>query len=428
MIGKRCFFAGVGIVALLLAPGAASAASIDPNTTVDENTAVGSTCSLREAIIAANTDGDHNDCSGDGLGVDEGHDTIHLAAGANYVRSLTPDTNEDANLDGDLDVFDGGAQVESLSIFGNGAKISGTGIGSGGRVLHVLASGDLTLVDVEIEAGRAASSGGGGILNLGTLFLSRTLVTSNTSDTNGGGIENAGTFNAINSTIEENFASLHGGGLNNSLGTGLLNNVTVANNQADTNGDVTVGLGGGIRETGGGPVSLRNTIVAGNFQNFTTPDTAPDCSGGPTSLGWNLIGSTTGCGWGTSTGDVLNPASPGLGFLAQNGGDTRTVGLMAGSPAIDAGNPGAPGTGGSTCEGTDQRFVSRPLGPRCDIGAFEGVLPSAPPPGIVPPSASPTTTAVAPTGLRAAALKKCAKIKNKQKKKKCKKRARRLPV
>ena len=47
-----------------------------------------------------------------------------------------------------------------------------------------------------------------------------------------------------------------------------------------------------------------------------------------------------------------------------------------------------------------------------------------------PPTAAVTTpiTQVTVTGQRAAALKKCAKIKNAQKRKKCKRRARRLPV
>ncbi len=52
--------------------------------------------------------------------------------------------------------------------------------------------------------------------------------------------------------------------------------------------------------------------------------------------------------------------------------------------------------------------------------------PAAPPGGGTPPTPPPTATQ--PTGLRAAALKKCAKVKNKTKKKKCKKRARALPV
>src|SRR5262249_56033316 len=42
------------------------------------------------------------------------------------------------------------------------------------------------------------------------------------------------------------------------------------------------------------------------------------------------------------------------------------------SAALAAANPATPGSGDPTCEATDQRNVSRPQGPRCDIGAFEG--------------------------------------------------------
>jgi hypothetical protein len=41
------------------------------------------------------------------------------------------------------------------------------------------------------------------------------------------------------------------------------------------------------------------------------------------------------------------------------------------SPAINAGNPLAPGSGGVACAQTDQRGQRRPIGGRCDMGAFE---------------------------------------------------------
>jgi len=53
---------------------------------------------------------------------------------------------------------------------------------------------------------------------------------------------------------------------------------------------------------------------------------------------------------------------------------------MAGSPAIDAGNPATPGSGGNACQATDQRGVSRPVGMRCDMGAYEGSVPWIPTP------------------------------------------------
>src|SRR5262249_3793692 len=60
-----------------------------------------------------------------------------------------------------------------------------------------------------------------------------------------------------------------------------------------------------------------------------------------------------------------------LGPLQDNGGPTFTHALLPGSAALDAANPAAPGGGDPSCEQTDQRNVTRPQGPRCDIGAFE---------------------------------------------------------
>jgi hypothetical protein len=96
-----------------------------------------------------------------------------------------------------------------------------------------------------------------------------------------------------------------------------------------------------------------------------------------TSLGRNLVGDALGCGTVFDNGvkgdkvgnDQVGPSIPKivpkLGPLADNGGPTPTRALKAGSPAIDA-------AGGKPCSTTtDQRGVTRPKGPKCDIGAFE---------------------------------------------------------
>ena len=57
-------------------------------------------------------------------------------------------------------------------------------------------------------------------------------------------------------------------------------------------------------------------------------------------------------------------ADPKLGPLADNGGPTLTMALVAGSRAIDAGND-------AVAPPTDQRGYPRPAGLTADIGAFE---------------------------------------------------------
>jgi hypothetical protein len=65
----------------------------------------------------------------------------------------------------------------------------------------------------------------------------------------------------------------------------------------------------------------------------------------------------------TSPGDLPN-RDPKLGALTANGGPTFTQAPRPGSPLIDHGT-------NAGCPTTDQRGVTRPQGPRCDIGAVE---------------------------------------------------------
>src|SRR5262249_11931407 len=140
---------------------------------------------------------------------------------------------------------------------------------------------------------------------------------------------------------------------------------------------VAEGTGGGIR-VGSGSVTLDNTIVAGNTAANGAGDTTgaptpgPDVDGTVTSNGHNLLGNTTDATGFTGTGD-LTGLNPMLAALADNGGPTRTMKLLPGSPAIDAGV-----AAGATF---DQRGKPRtfddpavPKAPTSDgtgIGAFE---------------------------------------------------------
>jgi hypothetical protein len=109
-----------------------------------------------------------------------------------------------------------------------------------------------------------------------------------------------------------------------------------------------------------------DTILAGN-----TASDGGDCSGHVTSEGYNVIGNLYGCAiQGDRTGNI-SARDPKVGDLTGNGGPTRTMALLPGSPAVDAGRPGnCLDTSGQPLT-TDQRGFARPAGGRCDIGAFE---------------------------------------------------------
>ena len=91
--------------------------------------------------------------------------------------------------------------------------------------------------------------------------------------------------------------------------------------------------------------------------------TAANAYGTFTDAGYNLSSDNTPALSGTSH----NVADPKLGSLADNGGPTRTMLLLAGSPAVNA--------GGDACLAADQRGFPRPWGAHCDIGAVEMQLP-----------------------------------------------------
>lgn len=388
----------LAVVALFvpfLVPGQTALAATIAVTTVDDELNADGDCSLREAIESANTDTAVDACP-----AGAGADTIVLPAGM-YVLSIAG-TGEDANATGDLDI--------SADLTINGAGHTSTIIDGGGidRVLEVRPGATVQIDGVTIRNGNP-SANAGGILNRGTLTLTKSTVSGNTGLDFGGGIFNVGILAMTNSTVSGNSTN----GLNLSGGgAGIFNEGTMTLTASTVSGNTTLGRGGAIynldqtatlinstisgnaalngggifnrfgivlltsstntgntaTDNGGGiwnfsgTMTLANTIVSSN----TAATPSDDCAGSITSLGYN-IASDASCALG-GTGD-LNSTDPLLGPLTNNSGPTETHALLTGSPAIDA-VPLAACT-----VSTDQRGVPRPMGPACDSGAFERVVP-----------------------------------------------------
>jgi filamentous hemagglutinin family protein len=297
----------------------------------------------------------------------------------------------------------------------NGLTITGGNTNSNGGGINFTGTGTLNVTNSIISgntAGDADLGGGGGIyVDRGTLSVTNSTISNNTAPrgggirlrggagtanatisnstisnntaTDGGGIFNRQSLTITNSTISGNTASNNGGGIFTDGDAArdvvnLLNNVTITNNTADSDNS-GVGDGGGIFRgtfSFGGitatTVSIRNTIIAGNFDrpNNSTAGT-PDVSGTFIDQGNNLIGKSDGStGFIVSTlvGTNANPIDPRLGPLQNNGSSTQTHALLPGSPALDA---------GITVTGitTDQRGVSRTgiEDTVPDIGAYEAI-------------------------------------------------------
>lgn len=256
----------------------------------------------------------------------------------------------------------GGIRADSGSLFLTRVVMTGNEAFSNGGAIAQFA-GLLSLIDTTIDANVVTSRGGGLYAGSDTTIGVTRCTFSNNQSTLGGAIQSFGTLTMENSTISGNSGSAGTGGIIN-VGTMTLNNVTITNNTSD---EESSGRAGGIASNGG-VLNLRNTLIAGNHN---TAGGSPDCAGTLTSQGYNLIQSTTGCTIvGTTTGN-LTGVNPLLGPLANNGGLTRTHSIGSGSPAREAANPAVPGSSDTACRTTDQRGVSRPQGPRCDMGAFE---------------------------------------------------------
>jgi hypothetical protein len=362
---------------LLLGAAAASAATFTVNTTADnapnssECSGAPGDCGLRQAIDKANNTA--------------GDDTVILPAG-HYTLTIAG-TDEDSDQTGDLDILDNGA----LTLTGAGARTTTIDANQIDRVLHVVGGATANMSGVTITGGAASSGQGGGIDNQGNLTLTDSTVAGNatTSADEGGGIGNPGTgqLTLTRDTISDNTAGEHGGGVDIDSGTATITDTTITGNTTndgdgggvDIDTDATVqftndtiasnmaaNAGGGVWIEGSN-VQFANTIVANN----TAVSSGGDCfqSEPPTDQGHNL--DTDGsCFTAGSNGDIT--ANPNLGPLQNNGGQTDTMALLDGSPAINAAD-------NSLCPAVDQRGVARPqpAGGVCDIGAYEATPPNA---------------------------------------------------
>ena len=213
---------------------------------------------------------------------------------------------------------------------------------------------------------------GGAIYNLGALTLQNCTLTANTAQGGRGG-------NAL--TGGQGGAGGHASGgaiINFTNGTLTTLNCTMSGNFAiggdggfgAPTGAKGFGTAGGIyRVPNAGPSEFTgNTLIAAN----TASTEANDVFGGFTSQGFNLVGEVDVSGNGFNSTDKKGtqpqPLDPKISSLANNGGPTDTMALLAGSPAINSANT-------ANAPARDQRNYVRPDAP--DIGAFEfgGTIP-----------------------------------------------------
>ena len=294
-------------------------------TDTDDDNIPNGNCTLREAVLAANTDSAIDSCpAGDGI------DTIILPSGS-YSLTLVGSA-EDAGLTGDLDItasatisgtgaantivdahllddriFDiDPTQAAEVNVSLIGLTIHHGGAGMGGGILN---SGALTVKDSAVTD--CSSASGAGIFNRGTLTLTNSIVSGNIVGLlhggpggirnegqmvirdslitrNGaygcGGVYNGGTMTITNSTVFQNGAQYQGGVCNG--GDLTILNSTVAENDAifaagiSNSSKLTVGntlIYSNTAGTGGGVLNYRGTLV---ITNSTVSDNKATTGGG----------------------------------------------------------------------------------------------------------------------------------------------------
>jgi len=200
---------------LMLTASPVRAVTINVNSTEDVIADDGK-CTLREAVIAANTDTASGSMNGE-CPAGYGDDKIVLQVG---VYSLTIEgTREDNAQTGDLDILD------DLTI--TGTKADETIIDANGidRVFEVMSGVGANFKGIAITDGWVYADSGGGIFNKGTLKIAKCTISDNAASSAnysdyGGGIYNDanGTITITKSTVSGNTAfstnySAYGGGI-----------------------------------------------------------------------------------------------------------------------------------------------------------------------------------------------------------------------
>ena len=342
--------------------------------------------------------------------------------------------------------------ITDSAITGNTAGYSGGGIKANNL-------GDVTLIDSEVTGNISLGYGGGGYLaQSGNLLVDGSVFADNDSRYGGGGIygSNGGSVNITDSTFSRNAASgthAYGGALylsmqdqqitisnstfdsNSAMKGGALDftntgQVVAINNSTIVGNSATSATGGGVDKNRGGSLTINQSTITENDAptgggiflvgdgggnvaaslllsgSIVSANTSTNLDGADISLTWtdgdsvssdhSLLGDIGDGIVMTDLGGTITSSTPGLSPLADNGGVTMTMALLANSVALDAGADPVANFGGN---GYDQRGTPwlRVYNGQSDIGAFELQPDPTPPTTTTTSTSTSTSTTVTPS-------------------------------
>ena len=286
---------------------------------------------------------------------------LHATAGQTMIESATFSNNQAVN---------GGAIYRSsnstLKINNSRFLANQATNGSGGAInLGCCTGGTRTILNSLFDGNSATSQGGAITVNSGgnSNIANSTFI--NNSAPRGGAVSitTQRPANLYNTTIISNTATIEGGGIYIFGGTSNpdLYNSLISGNYAPTNKD----CGGSSRDD----ADARNNLFGTDGDNGGCAGFAPTSANNITAMG--------------SLGTIVQTGGDGLALLADNGGKTETIALLATGLAAEGGdnallpNESALGIDGDGDGNTDdpidydQRLYGRPYANNTDIGAFE---------------------------------------------------------
>jgi CSLREA domain-containing protein len=314
----------------------------------DCTSGTGSTCSLRDAITAANAETTNN-----GTGGDITFATALFVSGTPPVT--TPGTinlSPNASPAGTGSALAVTGQVNILGPGANRLTVSGN---DWCQVFNANAGATASLYGLTIEDGNAGISNGGGIINSGTLTVSNSTVYHNAAE-NGGGIYNGGILTVTGGTFSSNFA-IEGGGIGNYGALAVTGSVFSGNSAGSGNSG---GNGGGIAN--GGPLTVTSSTFSGNSAS--------------------AYGGSGGNGGGIANGDSLTVTNSTFsGNSASSGGGIGNAGTVTMANSIAAGNTTGGVANSDDCDGCgtldSHNLIGLPTG-FMDISQILGSLASSP--------------------------------------------------